>query len=434
MLVASTCWSYAQVIPAREILMPPWNAQHIFEPAPLPQLTDPDTREDVAPEDTPVKNRQHPEYTPPGIRGGAWMFNPWVQAGAIYSSNVFASPSNPQSDIAAQLGAGLRAHTLWERHGIGIQLSTESLLYAGNPGLDQTDATLVGLGHFDIDHSTQLLGAFKVAYLHEEVGSLTSPTGAVKPTPYGLISGDLTLRKEFGRVTAAVGSSIDSYNFGSTVAQNGTTISQDALDGQIYKAHGRIDYAFSEKLGVFTSVEGNWRDLRGTPDQSLQSNGYRALAGVDLEFTRLIKGEIGAGYMQQHFFASSIGDIAGPSFRAMLTWSPSRLVDVHLNAEQIVTEAADTLTTGILADAVQLGVDYEFRPNIVLSTAATYEKDRFFGESRIDNVYNLDARIKYALNNITSLSLRYRFTRRDSNVPDANFDKHQVGINATARF
>ena len=198
--------------------MPPWNAQHVFEPAPLPQLTDLDTRKDVAPEDTPVKNRQHPEYTPPGIRGGAWMFNPWVLAGTFYSSNVFASPSNPQSDIAANLGAGLRAHTLWERHGIDIQLSTDSLLYARHPGLDQTDVTLAGLGHYDIDHSTQLLGFFKAAYLHEEVGALTSPTGAVKPTPYSLISGDLTLRKEFGRVTTAVGASVDSYNFGSTVA------------------------------------------------------------------------------------------------------------------------------------------------------------------------------------------------------------------------
>ncbi len=414
--------------------MPPWDAQHVFEPTPLPQLTDPDRREDVAPEDTPVKNRQHPEYMAPGIREGAWMFNPWLLAGALYDSNVFASPSNPQSDIAAHLGAGLRARTLWERHGIDMQLSTDSLFYRRNPGLDQTDVTLAAAGHFDIDHSTQLLGGFKAAYLHEEVGSLTSPTDAVKPTPYSQISGDLTLRKEFGRLTTAMGASVNSYNFGSTVAQDGAPISQSARDGQIYKAHGRVSYAFSEQFALFTSVEGNWRNLQGTPGQPLGSDGYRALAGFDLEFTHLIKGEIAAGYMQQHYFASSIGDIAGPSYRAMLTWSPSRLVDVHFNAEQIVTEAADTLSTGILANAVQLGVDYEFRPNIVLSTAATYERDRFFGQPREDNVYGVDARIRYALNSITSLSLRYRYTFRDSNVPEASFQKHQVGINASAHF
>lgn len=138
--------------------------------------------------------------------------------------------------------------------------------------------------------------------------------------------------------------------------------------------------------------------------------------------------------MRQHFFDSSIGNIEGPAYRAMLTWSPSRLIDVHLNVEQIVTEAADTSSTGILANAVQAGADYEFRRNVILSTTATYERDRFQGQPREDNVYTLGARISYALNHVMSISLRYRFTRRDSNIPDANFDKQQVGVNASAHF
>ena len=132
----------------------------------------------------------------------------------------------------------------------------------------------------------------------------------------------------------------------------------------------------------------------------------------------MIKGEFAAGYMRQHFFASSIGNIEGPAYRAVVNWSPSRLVDVHFKAEQIVTDRFDLGSTGIRADAVQAGVDYEFRPNVVLLTAATYEKDHFQGQPREDNVYAVDARIKYALNNLMSISLGYRYTLRDSNVPD----------------
>ena len=50
--------------------MPPWNNFQIFEPFPLPQLSDPDTRDEIAPEDTPVKNRYRPEYSPRGICSG----------------------------------------------------------------------------------------------------------------------------------------------------------------------------------------------------------------------------------------------------------------------------------------------------------------------------------------------------------------------------
>jgi hypothetical protein len=414
--------------------MPTSTARDVFAPSYLPVLTEPDSREDVALEDTPVKRRFWPEYQPRGLRAGAWMFYPTLLAEAIYDSNVFASPVNAQADAIAHVGASLSARSLWERHGIAMEMSAGSLFYKSHSALNQTNATFASTGHYDIDHSTQVLGAFHAAYLHDQPGSLTSPTGAVNPTPYSLINGDVTLRKEFGRVTTAVGTGVKSYDYGSTVAQNGSIISQDSRDGQIYSAHGRADYAVSEKFATFAALEGNWRDLRGTVSQSLSSNGYRALAGVDLEFTHLIKGELAAGYAKQHFAESTIGDVEGPSYRAMLTWSPSRLIDVNFRAEQIVTQSADTTATGIRADAAQIGLDYEFRPNVILSTAATYEKDNFQGQPRKDNVYGVDGSVKYLMNNLISIGLRYRFTRRDSNVLQDSFEKHQVGLNASAHF
>jgi len=414
--------------------MPPTTARDVFAPSYLPVLADPGSRDPVAPEDMPIKNRFWPEYAPQGIRADAWMLYPALNAEGVYDSNVFASSNNPQADLFARLGAGLRANSLWERHGINMQLAVGSRFYKTHSALNQTNATFASGGHFDIDHSTQLLGAFNAAYLHVQPGDLTSPTGAIKPTPYSLLNGDVALRKEFGRVTAAVGTGVKSYDYGSTVAQNGSTINQDSQDGQIYLAYGRIDYAFSEKFAAFSAVEGNWRELRGTPSQSLSSNGFRALAGVDLEFTHLIKGEIAAGYAKQHFFAQTIGDIEGPSYRALVIWSPSRLIDINFSAEQIVTQSGDTTATGIRADVARIGLDYEFRPNVIVSAATTYEKDHFQGQPRQDNVFALDGGVRYLLNNVASMGLQYRFTRRNSNIPTNSYDKHQVGINASAHF
>src|SRR5580698_6709276 len=111
----------AQVIPStNEDVAPPWNAQRVFEPSSLPDLTDPDSREAVAPEDTPVKNRQQPGYEPVGIRAGSWMFSPALISGAFYDSNVFSSNVNKRSDIAEVFEPSLRATTLWERNGIDV--------------------------------------------------------------------------------------------------------------------------------------------------------------------------------------------------------------------------------------------------------------------------------------------------------------------------
>ena len=107
----------------------PWNAQKIFEPSSLPDLTDPDTREEIPPEDMPVKKRQQPGYEPVGIRSGSWMFNPSLISGSFYDSNVFSSNTAQRSDIAAVIEPTLRAHTLWERHGVDLKLDAQSTVY-----------------------------------------------------------------------------------------------------------------------------------------------------------------------------------------------------------------------------------------------------------------------------------------------------------------
>jgi hypothetical protein len=412
----------------------PWNAQKIFEPSSLPDRTDPETREEVPPEDMPVKKRQQPGYEPVGIRSGSWMFNPSVTAGTFYDSNVFSSNTAQRSDIAAVIEPTLRAHSLWGRHGLDIKLNTQSTVYNQFSSLNQTNASLKGNGWIDITKDTMLLGSFQVAHLNEGVGTLSSPSNAISPTPYNLMSGDLTLRKEFNRLTTSIGFRTDSYDYGSTRAQDGAVINQDARDGQIYSLHSRIDYAISSTLGWFGGVEGNQRDIRGTPGHTLDSQGYRALSGFTVGLSNLVTGEFGAGYVQQRFDDPSIGTIEGPSYRARLTWRPTRLLDVHFNAEQLVTQTSDTSATGVLANAVQLGLDYELRRNIIVSLAGGYENDKFFGQLRKDNVLTSDTRVKYLVNRFAAVSAYYRYTKRDSDVPVFSFDKHLVGMNVTAQF
>src|SRR4029079_3452818 len=208
-----------------------------------------------------------------------------------------------------------------------------------------------------------------------------------------------------GRFTASVGGRIDSYDFGSGRAANGSIINQDARDGQVYSVHERIDYSFSEKMAMFASLENNKRDLRGSPGASLDSSGYRALAGIDVELTHLIKGEFAAGYLRQNFVSPAVGDISGPAYRVFLTWSPTRQLDIRCNTEQIVTTLSNTSPIAALANSFQLGVDYEIQPTLVLSPLLIYEKDDFKGQPRNDNVYAAELRLKRLFNNVASASI-----------------------------
>jgi hypothetical protein len=110
------------------------------------------------------------------------------------------------------------------------------------------------------------------------------------------------------------------------------------------------------------------------------------------------------------------------------------LLDIHFKAEQLVTQVAQTSSTGVLANAVQAGLDYEIRRNVVASLSGGYEVDRFFGMVRKDDVTTADARVKYLLNRFSAIALYYQYTNRNSDVPIFSYDKHQVGINVTTQF
>ena len=196
----------AQVIPSgTDVVAAPWNAQKVFEPSILPDLTPPDARDEITPEDMPVKQRQQPGYEPVGIRQGSWMFNPQLISGTFYDSNVFSSNTDKRADMAAVIAPSLRAHTLWERHGIDIKLDTQSTIYNENSSLNQTNASLKGNAWYDVSHDLAVLTNFQIAHLNEGVGTLSSPSNAVSPTPYNLFSGDVSIRKEFNRLAASTG-------------------------------------------------------------------------------------------------------------------------------------------------------------------------------------------------------------------------------------
>jgi len=412
---------------------PPYNATRVFDPTPLPVL-DRDNPVPVAPEDTPVATRQQPGYEQVGIREGSWIFLPSFMAGAFYDTNVFASNLLKRSDIAEVFEPSLRAHTLWEQHGIDLNLDAQQFVYDRNSGLDQTNASLRGNAWYDVTSDFAILSSFEISHLNVGVGSLASPAGAVQPTPYNYLSGDVSLRKEFNRLTTSVGFRTDSYSFQSTRDLNGDLISLDSLDGQIYTLHGRADYAVSPNLGWFAGAEGNDRNLRGTPGASLDSQGYRVLSGVTLALTNLITGEFGAGWVSQHFDDPIIGTIQGPSYRAIVRWSPTRLLDVNFKAEQIVTQTSQLTSAGVLADEFQVGADYELMRNVIVSATGAYETDRFFGMVRKDHVIATDERIKYMVNRYGSIALYHQYTNRDSDLPIFSYDKHQVGLNVTAQF
>ena len=97
------------------------------------------------------------------------------------------------------------------------------------------------------------------------------------------------------------------------------------------------------------------RIARRAQHRDLNSRGVRALTGLNVALTQLVTGEFGVGHVQQRFETAAIGTIDGRAWSAMLTRRPTRVLDVSVKVEQIVTQTSDTSVTGVIANNFQLG-------------------------------------------------------------------------------
>ncbi len=409
-------------------------AQTIFQSTPIPTLEGGQEGPENLIEDQPVRTRIQPDYQPNGIRAGSWLFQPSLLTGAIYDSNVFAQQFQQRSDVAAVLVPTLTISSLSEQNAFTVQAQTRSLFYSRFSELNQTEADLRMGGRIDIRNDLAIAGSFRSALLYEAVGSVASPAAAVEPTPYTLLAGEVSVRKDFGRLTTRIGQAIDSFVFGSTVARDGRIIRQSSRNGQVYTTYGRLDYAFSPMLGAFAAGEWNTRNLRDNTLSSSDSSGYRLLSGVTVELTRLVRAEVGLGYFDQNFDNPLTRDSSGLAYRASIIWSPTRLVDITFKAESNVGQTVQTATSDIQQDIFSIVLDYELRRNILLSLKAAYERDDYLDSPRKDDVYSFAIESRYKANRNFTLGVGYQYFWRDSDVPTQSFTKHQVGMNVTAQF
>ena len=194
--VASSSFYKQTKTPLSPPVLPPWNAESVFESVPYAKWWSRYPGERIDLEDTPVVTRRWPGYEERGIRSGSWMYYPSVSVGALYDSNVFATQSGHKSDIAAVESPSLRVTSLSERNPVTIDAYVKSRQFSHYSSLDQTDASIRAKGRVDISHDSGVLYNFQAAYLHEAVGSLSSPLGAAEPTPYAYTHADVTYWKQ----------------------------------------------------------------------------------------------------------------------------------------------------------------------------------------------------------------------------------------------
>ena len=368
-------------------------------------------------------------YDGTGAHIGSFWFLPKLETGLFYDSNVYARSTNTKGSAGTYVAPYLGIESDWGRYGLNAKLDASQHIYFDDVSLNRTNLKTEIDGRYEIMNDLSWLGGIKGRMLDDPIGTINSNALAAEPTHHDEFEAWTTLNKSFNRISVSAGGGYHYYNYDDVASIVGGKIDQDFRDGDVLETGGRVSYLTSPELRIFADARYNWRDYRGT---GADSNGWRGLAGLELELSRLIRGEAGVGYMEQYY--DSGFNAGGLTYHAALIWNPSPLMTVKLDADRTIADSAIAASPGSVTDSVKLTADYEVRRGLVLSPTAEVSRVDYIGSSLDGLTYDLGVKLDYTMNRFLSFGLNYDYTNSDLNGSALDFERHVIGAYAKARF
>ena len=381
----------------------------------------------VGPEGTTVGQRGRPDYDPLGIRQGGFIIHPSLSLAGVYDSNIFATSTGAISDFYTDLAPSISVNSDWNRHAIGASFSEESKLYASHSSENVNNFNANAGGRYDIENQVYLLGAAAYTLTHEDRSSPNALFGK-NPTEYKQSIGYLGYVHQPGRLGFRVDGTLTSYDYNNTARGDGTTIDQQFRDRIEYVIAPRVSYEIIPGYRAFARFVGNDRQYNAIDPNvgaKRNSHGYEFDAGTAVEITRLITGEIYAGYLHQDYESAKLKSPTGVAFGGNIIWNITPLWSVKGSASQSVAETDVVNQVGVPASSSSetnftVTVEHELLRNLIVSGNAAYIHDQYNGISRVDDTFAFGAGARYLMNRNIHLTADITYSSRSSTSTATN--------------
>ena len=364
-----------------------------------------------------VDQRGRPELEALGVRVGTFMVYPKVQIDIGRDSNVAARGDDELRDTLYRFSPRADLDSDWSRHAVSGNVYGAFTRYAE---YDSEDTNVYGLaldGRLDIRRFTFVNAGFAASHDVESRTSSATPNFSFSPAQFNTVGGYVGVSHTVNRIRGTARLNVRDYAYDNIENLAGLTIDQSDRDLTSYDLTSRVDYALSPATAVFGSVILNERNYKGgalgtTPKRD--SNGFNVQGGVNFELSSLIRGEVGAGYLQQTFDNPLYSEISGLSANAALEYFATPLLTLGLTANRSVSDSGIPGTAGFLTTAVQATADYELRRNILINAKLGRIIDRFEELDRENARWTGSLSATYLLNRRVGLTALHDYQTRDS--------------------
>lgn len=355
-----------------------------------------------------VQGRARPDYDAPGRRAGGFTLNAALTLYAGSNDNVRAEEDAlAQDDLVYGFSPSGSLASNWSRHALVLSAGADFNRHQDLGGEDTESAYFAAHGRLDVGRDTNFSAN---ARLSEETEPRTAPDASGVATPVEFSRNDFSVGAEHTinrfRLSGGLGTSETDYD--------GT---QNFRDRTETYANGRLAIAVSPRLALLADVRFDEREYDSQP--ALNSDGRTISAGVRLNLTGLITGEVIVGQFERDYSGVKID---GAAFASNLEWYATPLTTVSFRARRDVEETGASGAATYIASDLGVRVDHELRRNIILSGGlGRVQRDYEAPTDRADEATYADVGVEYLVNR--RLALEARFDRIDNTSDGIDRDR-----------
>lgn len=394
-----------------------------------------------------VLQRERPEYDPLGIRSGSFIIRPRLETVIAYTDNVFAFDRNIQpvfgelDDTFFILRPSADIESNWNRHALNAGAYAEAVQHLD---FDDEDIANYGAsldGRLDVNRFTSLIGGVGYDNRYETRKIATTNLISREPIEYQRATAFLGAQQEFGRFRYQLRGDIADLEFQDGLAtDNITVITQGFRDVLETRLTGQIGYALTPDTSVFIRAGLNERDhdiALVNQGGNRDSEGFDISTGIDFDLTRLARGSVALGYLEQDF--ENFGTAKGVSVDAGMEWFPTELTTVTFRASRGVRDSALFInnTAAYIESDFGVRVDHELLRNVILSASAGYGQDDYEDFDRTDDRFGIAIGGQYLINRIFRAKLDYVYEKQESDTGAGDptikeFDSNEIFLTLVA--
>jgi hypothetical protein len=345
---------------------------------------------------------QPSEFAPLGLPLGSFFWYPRGEVDEAYNSNIFATSTGPIGDSITAVTSTVDLLSNFPRDSLNFHAGTLAQFYAGHSPQNTQDAFFRTDGTLDLTAGTYIYGTAQAEKEHISYGTPNSPGSIAEPVTYWTYTATAGYLQTGLRFSYEVDVGVTSAQYNAAQLLSGGILPQSTQDGTASSAAVTGIYEIIPDYRGYVRFTSSLFDYWHTAPGETRPNftTYRIDLGLQiLPTNHIIYGDAYVGYLVQNFQQSSLGSTSTPDYGGDLTWSitpRTTLTFSGLVAYNTGTPGNIPLAGNSYLSKTFTGtVNHQVLPNLQLFLTGNYINNSFQGISPTENVYLVDAGVRY---------------------------------------